>query len=154
MKQTIAELEKRVEILTQELQHSRLENASLQGKIQLAQPDTMAAMAPPPCVPGQEDFRDGSTSVMDVVIRRNSQPQQCIGMGSQFSNALTVTGQSCSSVDFIVSNYKLMIPHRTDTPDNCRPRYFLFVRELRTSKAVGSGLGSPSKPPSCGLQVG
>jgi hypothetical protein len=96
VKQTIAELEKRVEILTQELHLTRLENASLQEKNQLAPPGTIPTMAPPQALSGPEAFPEGTAAIMDVVVRQRNQPQQCMGMGSQFSNSSVVPGQSSS----------------------------------------------------------
>ncbi|PMD33123.1 hypothetical protein L207DRAFT_175622 [Hyaloscypha variabilis F] len=90
VKQTIAELEKRVEILTQELQLTRLENASLQQRNQLAPPGTIPQLAPPGPVPGPEDFPAGTAAIMDVVVRNDQQPQHCMGMGAQFSDSMVV----------------------------------------------------------------
>jgi len=101
VKQTIADLEKRVELLSQELHLTRLENASLQERNQLAPPGTIPSMAPPQSVPGPEDFPEGTAAIMDVVVRRNTQqPQQCMGMGSQFSDSMVVAGQICSGISF------------------------------------------------------
>lgn len=96
MKQTIAELEKRVEILTQELHLTRLENASLQEKNQLAPPGTIPTTAPPQALPGPETFPEGTAAIMDVVVRQRNQSQPNIGMGSQFSNSLVVPGHVSS----------------------------------------------------------
>jgi hypothetical protein len=96
VKQTIAELEKRVEILTQELHLTRLENASLQEKNQLAPPGAVPMMAPPQALPGPEVFPEGTAAIMEVVVRQRSQPQHGMGMGSQFSDSLVVPGQNVS----------------------------------------------------------
>ncbi|KAH8752082.1 hypothetical protein BGZ57DRAFT_965916 [Hyaloscypha finlandica] len=97
VKQTIAELEKRVEALTQELQLARLENASLQEKKQLAPQGTISSMTPQQAITRPEDFSEGTAAIMDVVMRRNGQqPQQCMSMSSQYSSSLVVTGQICS----------------------------------------------------------
>jgi len=91
VKQTIAELEKRVEMLTQELHLTRLENASLQEKNQLAPPGTIPTVAPPMITPGLEDFSEGAAAIMDVVVRQKNRPAQYMGLGSQFSNSLVVS---------------------------------------------------------------
>jgi hypothetical protein len=89
-------LEKRVEILTQELHLTRLENASLQEKNQLAPPGTIPTVAPLQALPSPEAFPEGTAAIMDVVVRQRNQPQQNMGMGSQFSNSLVVSGQISS----------------------------------------------------------
>jgi hypothetical protein len=130
VKQTIAELEKRVEILTQELHLTRLENASLQVKNQLAPPGTIPAMAPPQPIPGPEDFPEGNTAIMDVVVRRSGQqPQQCMTMGSQFSNSLVVAGQICSGIlHHRLSVLMLTRMYRSRTPNSNGSKYLLPVR--------------------------
>jgi hypothetical protein len=106
VKQTIAELEKRVEALTQELQLARLENASLQEKKQLAPQGTISSMTPQQAITRPEDFSEGTAAIMDVVMRRNGQqPQQCMSMSSQYSSSLAVTGQICSG------NYSITSAH-------------------------------------------
>jgi hypothetical protein len=92
VKQTIAELEKRVEMLSEELHLTRLENASLQEKNQLAPPGTIPLVAPPMPVPGPEEFPEGTAAIMDVVVRQKTQPPPYVGMGSQFANNMVVTG--------------------------------------------------------------
>jgi hypothetical protein len=73
VKQTIAELEKRVECLTQELHQTRLENVSLQEKNQLTPPGTILATTPPQSILGPEDL---TGALMDVVGGQNSQQLQ------------------------------------------------------------------------------
>jgi hypothetical protein len=93
-----------VEILTQELHLTRLENAALQEKTQLAPPGTIPAMAHPQPIPGPEDFPEGTAAIMDVAVRRNGQqPQQCMTMDTQFPNSLVGAGQICSSIYSIPS---------------------------------------------------
>jgi hypothetical protein len=99
VKQTISELEKRVEVLTRELQLARLENASLQEKNQLAPQGAVPSMPPQQAITRPEAFSEGTAAIMDVVVRRNGQqPQQCMSMGSQYSSSLVVTGQICSGI--------------------------------------------------------
>jgi len=78
-------------MLTQELHLTRLENASLQEKNQLAPPGTIPTVAPPMIIPGPEDFPEGTAAIMDVVVRQKSRPAQYMGLGSQFSNSLVVS---------------------------------------------------------------
>lgn len=124
--------------MTQELNHSRLENASLQAKLQLAAPapGTITTMAhPPQCLPGPEDFREGTGSLMDdAVDRRNGQPQQCMGMGSQYSNSLVVGGQICAPgmyiYIFILTYLRLIISCSSRTANFSRSRHVLHVPEF------------------------
>jgi hypothetical protein len=90
VKQTIAELERRVEALTQELHLTKLENASLQEKSQLAPPGTIPTTAPPPPIPilGPEVFSEGNAAIMDFVVRQKSNTPQYMGMNSQFSSSM------------------------------------------------------------------
>jgi len=97
VKQTIAELERRVEMLTEELHLIRLENASLQEKNQLAPPGTIrsaSAVGPPhPIVEDPKFFPEGTAAIMDVVVRQQSRMSQYLEMGSQFSNSMVIAGQ-------------------------------------------------------------
>jgi hypothetical protein len=154
VKQTIAELEKRVETLTQELHLTRLENASLQEKNRPPPPGTIPTMAPPQVLPGPEDFPDGSAANMDVAVRRSSQQQQCMGMGSQFPNSLVVTGQISSSISIDTStDQELTGTYRSRTPDNNGSKSFLLVRRFRTAANLDSGVECSARSQSCNLQV-
>ncbi|KAH8796716.1 hypothetical protein BGZ57DRAFT_961682 [Hyaloscypha finlandica] len=97
VKQTIAELERRVEMLTEELHLIRLENASLQEKNQLAPPGTIrsaSAVGPPhPIVEDPKFFPEGTAAIMDVVVRQQSRMSQYLEMGSQFSDSMVIAGQ-------------------------------------------------------------
>jgi hypothetical protein len=79
-------------MLTQELHLTRLENASLQEKNQLAPPGTIPLVAPQMPAPGPEEFPEGTAAIMDVVVRQKTQPPQYVGMGSQFANNMVVSG--------------------------------------------------------------
>lgn len=97
VKQTIAELERRVEMLTEELHLTRLENASLQEKNQLAPPGTIrsaSAMGPPHPIPEEPKlFAEGTAAVTEVVVRQQSRISQYMELGSQFSDSIIITGQ-------------------------------------------------------------
>jgi hypothetical protein len=99
-----------VEILTQELHLTRLNNSLLQEKIQLAPPGTIPTQAPSQAIPGPEDSPEGTAAIMDVVVGRNrQQQQQCMGMGSQYSNEMVVTGQILSGISQIFSTKPQLI---------------------------------------------
>jgi hypothetical protein len=91
VKQTIADLERQVEFLTQELRLTRLETASLQQKNQLSPPGTIPVIAAPPPVTIPGSYPEGIAAVMDVQMQQKSCPQY-VGMGSQFSNHFIVSG--------------------------------------------------------------
>jgi hypothetical protein len=102
VKQTIAELERRVEVLTQELHLTRLENASLQDKNQLAPPGTIrsaSAVGPPhPILEDPTFFPEGAAAVMEVVVRQQSRMSQYLEMGSQFSDSMIFAGQISTGI--------------------------------------------------------
>ena len=79
-------------MLTQELHLTRLENASLQEKNQLAPPGTIPTMAPPQPLPGPEDFSAGTAAIMDVVLRHKGQLAQY--GESHLSNSMVVSGRN------------------------------------------------------------
>jgi hypothetical protein len=93
VKQTIAELEKQVEFLTQELRFTRLETASLQQKNQLSPPGTIPVTAPPLSITSLGHYPESIVAVMDFQVGQKSCPPQYNGMGSQFSNPFIVSGQ-------------------------------------------------------------
>jgi len=82
-----------VEHLTRELHLTRLENASLQEKNQLAPPGTIPTVAPVQPIPGPEDFPEGTAAIMDVVMRQKNRSPHYVGMDSHFSTSLVVAGQ-------------------------------------------------------------
>jgi hypothetical protein len=92
VKQTIAELEKQVEFLTQELRLARLETASLQQKNQLSPPGTIPVTSPPLSMTSLGHYPEGIAAVMDVQVQQKSCPPQYGGMGSQFSNPFIISG--------------------------------------------------------------
>ena len=80
-------------MLTQELRLTRMENASLLEKNQLAPPGTIrAGQPPPPPISNPEDFSENTAAVMDAIMQQKNFPQQCVGMDSQFSNSMVVAG--------------------------------------------------------------
>jgi hypothetical protein len=141
--------------LTQELHLTRLENASLQErKNQAAPPGTIPTMAPPQVFPVSEDFPESSSANMDVVVRRSGQPQLSIGMGSQFSNSLVVTGQIGSSISINTStDQELTGTYRFRTPDVDGSKSFLPVRRFPTAANGNSGVGCSTRFQTCNLQV-
>ncbi len=85
-----------MELLTQELHLTRLENASLQQKNQLAPPGTIPSTAPPEPIPGPEAFLEGNAAIMDVVMRQKNRSPQYLGMNPQFPSTMVVAGQLSS----------------------------------------------------------
>jgi len=92
VKKTISELEKRIELLGQELHMTRLENASLQQKNQLAPPGTIGLAAPPPPIEEPEFYPEGAAAIMDV-MQQNAPLSQFADMNSQFSDSILISGQ-------------------------------------------------------------
>jgi hypothetical protein len=77
-KQTIAQLQKRVEELTRELHATKLQNASLEPKNQLYPPGTIRMTADPMPMP--------SEPVMDIIMREKVLPPRQFGpMRQQFT---------------------------------------------------------------------
>jgi hypothetical protein len=96
VKQTISQLEKRVEMLTQELHLTRLENASLREDNQLNPPGTIPAVAPPRPIPDPEFFPPPpippTTAIMKL-SRGKSRVVDYLGVSPQFADSLIVQAE-------------------------------------------------------------
>jgi hypothetical protein len=91
VKQTIAELERRVEDLTKQLIAAKLENDSLKEENQLNPPGCIPQAVPPELVPIVD--RDVIYPGMEVVAqRKNHHMAQYMPVDPQFSQAMVVAG--------------------------------------------------------------
>lgn len=119
MKQTIAELEARVENLTQQLRATKLENDSLKSQNQLRPPGPTRAIMQEPdinLVP-----RDPSMSVMDVVVRdKCPPPAQFNNVNRQFSNSFVISSQISTGMAVASSQQarNVRLISLTDAPAN------------------------------------
>ena len=98
VKQTISELERRVEMLTEELHLTRLENASLQEKNQLAPPGTIrqasAAIQPIP-EPEGKFFPEGAAA---IVQQQSRMLVPYTGMPAKLSDSMVFEGQITTGI--------------------------------------------------------
>jgi hypothetical protein len=90
VKQTIAELERRVEDLTKQLIAAKLENDSLKEENQLNPPGCIPQAVPPEMVPTIDPniIYPG----MEVVSQRKNHVAQCMPIGSQFPQSMIAAG--------------------------------------------------------------
>lgn len=86
VKQTIAELESRVEDLTKQLIATKLENDSLKAENQLAPPGSIPRQMVPGSIP-LDDPLENYPGLDAVVQRRNLHASQYMPTGSQFAQS-------------------------------------------------------------------